>query len=164
MINGLKEKYYKNPTILILGSLPSKISIEKNEYYGNPKNQFWKIISNVFEGETIEFKSYKDKEKFLEKHHIALWDVIKSADRKGSLDINIKKEKYNDLYKLITKFNINRIYVNGKKAESALKKYLKQNNIKDIHYTLLTSSSSANTRYTLNEKISNWKKMLLENK
>ena len=37
--------------ILILGSLPSDKSIIANEYYGNKTNQFWDIISLIFEKE-----------------------------------------------------------------------------------------------------------------
>ena len=42
--------------ILILGSLPSDKSIIANEYYGNKTNQFWDIISLIFEKERIKFK------------------------------------------------------------------------------------------------------------
>lgn len=61
-----------NSRILILGSLPSDKSIIQNEYYGNKNNQFWDIISMVFENEKIKFKDYNEKIKFLNKHCIAL--------------------------------------------------------------------------------------------
>ena len=74
--------------VLILGSLPSDESIRKQEYYGNPKNYFWDILSIVF-GEAIG-QDYESKREFLRRHHIALWDVIAEARREGSLDSNIR--------------------------------------------------------------------------
>ncbi len=162
MVNGLKECFNNDSEILILGSLPSVISIKKQEYYANPTNQFWKILSSVFEEKIVEFESYQDKLKFLKKHKIALWDVIKNADRDGSLDVNIRNEEYNDLYEKIKKYNIRKVYVNGKKAEKSVVRYLRDNKIDNIFYEVLTSSSSANTRYTLDNKILFWKRIILK--
>ena len=106
MKKGLDAIHDKNSKILILGSLPSEKSIQNQEYYNNPTNHFWRILSNIFEGKNIDFESYESKKKFLSKHNIALWDVIKCAEREGSLDKNIKKEKYNKLYKFITENKI----------------------------------------------------------
>ena len=36
-------------TVLILGTMPGEESLKKNEYYGNPRNAFWKIIARLFE-------------------------------------------------------------------------------------------------------------------
>ena len=93
---------------------------------------------------------------FLKKHNIALWDVLKKAQRYGSLDNNIKNEKYNDLKTLLTNSNINDIYVNGRKAERSLKKYTKDNSL-NIEYKYLPSSSNLNTTYNFETK--NWEKV-----
>lgn len=161
MVSCMKPIYDKNSKIIILGSLPSEKSIENQEYYNNPTNHFWKIISFVFEKRIIEFSNYEDKIMFLKKHNIALWDVISTADRIGSLDKNIKNESYNDLYSFIIKNDIKKVFVNGSKAEKSLKKYMKLNNI-NLEYKLLPSSSSANFRYTLKEKINLWTKNILD--
>lgn len=159
MVNGLKPIYDNNSKILILGSLPSEKSIKNQEYYNNPTNHFWKIISNIFENKTINFSSYKEKIIFLEKHNIALWDVISNANRIGSLDKNIKNEEYNDLAAFIRNNKIENVYVNGTKAEKSFKKYLNIKNI-NIKYELLPSSSAANTRYNLEDKINIWKEKI----
>ena len=143
MSNCLKPIYNKNSKIIILGSLPSEKSIKNQEYYNNSTNHFWKIISYVFEKRIIEFTNYEDKISFLKRHNIALWGVISTADRIGSLDKNIKNESYNDLYPFIIENNIEKVFVNGTKAEKSLKKYLKLNNI-NLEYKLLPSSSSLN--------------------
>lgn len=161
MKNGLKPIINKNSKILILGSLPGEISLQNKRYYDNKTNHFWKLLSYVFEDIFIEFNNYDEKIEFLKKHNIALWDVIKCANREGSLDSNIKNEEYNDLYSLIDKYNIINIYVNGRKAESSLKKYLKINNIK-LKYNYLPSSSSLNAKLTLIEKAKVWKSIIKE--
>ena len=44
---GLQPVVGDNPRTLILGSLPGDESILRQEYYGNPKNLFWKVIGNI---------------------------------------------------------------------------------------------------------------------
>ncbi len=51
----------KNSKILILGTFPSIKSFEDNFYYAHPQNQFWKLLSAVFDEitpKTIEEKRY----------------------------------------------------------------------------------------------------------
>ena len=159
MKNGLEPIFEKDSKILILGSLPGDISILNQKYYDNKNNHFWKLISFVYEDKFIEFQIYDEKIKLLKKHKIALWDVIKCANRKGSLDSNIVNEEYNDVKSLLDQSNIKFIYVNGRKAEDSLKKYMK---IKSTHikYKYLPSSSSLNAMYSLDEKAKIWKKII----
>lgn len=159
MDKGLKPIIENNSKILILGSLPSKQSIRNQRYYDNKSNQFWKLISSVFENKCIDFQNYDEKISFLKKHNIALWDVLKKAQRYGSLDNNIKNEKYNDLKTLLTNSNINDIYVNGRKAERSLKKYTKDNSL-NIEYKYLPSSSNLNTTYNFETKNIIWKQTI----
>lgn len=148
--------------ILVLGSLPSDKSITLNEYYGNKTNQFWDIISLVFEKQRINFENYNEKIYFLKKHYIALWDVYCVAERVGSLDTNIKNGKFNNIERLLNTYtNIQKILVNGKKAEAAFKRYMKIQNI-NYKYKYIPSSSSANTKYTILEKVDFWKKAIFE--
>ena len=158
MKNGLEPIVFNDSKVLILGSLPSDKSIENKKYYDNNRNQFWNILSFVFEGESIQFNSYEQKIEFLKKHHIALWDVIKCAKRKGSLDINISDEEFNDILGLIEKYNIKYVFVNGQKAAKSFRKYLWMNKC-NKDYVCLPSSSSANTFYNLNEKKYLWLKL-----
>lgn len=159
MKKGLEPIVNKDSKILILGSLPGEMSLKNQKYYDNKNNHFWKLLSYVFEDKFIEFNDYEEKIKFLKNHKVALWDVIKCANREGSLDTNIKNEEYNDLYTLITKHNITNIYVNGRKAESSIKKYLKLNNL-ELNYNYLPSSSSLNAKLSIIEKSKIWKSII----
>ena len=81
--------------VLILGSFPSVKSRETGFFYGHPQNRFWKVIAAVFE-EDIP-KTIEEKKACLLRNHIAVWDVIRSCDIKGSSDASIKNVTANNL-------------------------------------------------------------------
>ena len=115
---GLQPVIGKNPRILILGSLPGDESLRKQEYYGNPINMFWDVMSGIL-GKPAP-ATYPEKVEYLKRHGIALWDVLCSAEREGSLDSNIKDEEFNDITKLIADNpSIEVIVTNGGKAEKS---------------------------------------------
>ena len=151
--NSFEPIIDNNSKILILGSLPSDKSIEKNEYYGNKTNQFWNIISVCFIDQKINFNNYDEKISFLLKHHIAPWDIYSKASRKGSLDSNIQNGSFNDIIGLLKLCpNINKIVTNGRASQKGLEKYLKTNNF-SFPFEYVPSSSSLNASFSLEEKI-----------
>ena len=73
--------------MLVLGSMPSVLSLRAGEYYANPRNAFWPVI-----GELLGWRSrlaYEDRASRLREARIALWDVLQSGEREGSLDSSI---------------------------------------------------------------------------
>jgi hypoxanthine-DNA glycosylase len=143
--------------ILILGTLPSDKSLEKGEYYGNPNNRFWKIISTITNNKLPN--NYSDKKEFLLENNIGLWDIAKRANRKGSLDNDIINEEPNDLENFILNHkHLKVIGFNGKKSETLYDNYFKRN--KGIKYISLPSSSSANTRIKFDDICKVWKQIL----
>jgi len=129
----------KSPKILILGSMPSVLSLEKRQFYGNEKNRFWNVLFYILENRPAEI-SYERKLEFLHRHNIALWDVINFCIRPGSLDSNIKNEQPNDIDKLLLQNNtIKYVFFNGTKAKEVYKKYFSFRD--DINYILLPSTS-----------------------
>lgn len=143
----------KNSKILILGSIPGVKSLEKQEYYGHPQNKFWKIIFELFNEEFTE--NYKDKINILIKNHIALWDVLDSCERKGSLDSEIKNEEANPILELLEKHeNISAIFCNGGKSFRTLQQILGKNF--RIPIILLPSTSPLHT-ISFAEKLEKWK-------
>lgn len=127
-----------NSTILILGSMPSVQSIEKKQYYANPANRFWKVIFSLFDEEFS--LDYDKKIDFLHEKHLALFDVINSCLRSGSLDANIRDFVLNDILGLIKDYpKISLIVFNGSAAAKLFEK-----NFKDkisIPYIKLPSTS-----------------------
>jgi double-stranded uracil-DNA glycosylase len=72
--------------VLILGSLPGRLSLERGEYYANPQNAFWKIIAA---GVPDLPSDYAGRAQVLVDQRVALWDVLAAATRSGSLDADI---------------------------------------------------------------------------
>lgn len=159
---GLAPLLCPEPRILILGSLPSDESIRQQEYYGNPKNLFWKVLAGVY-GSVVP-QTYTEKKAFLAKHHIALWDVYASAEREGSLDSNIKEPERNDIFGLIREHpTIQNVVLNGGKAASAFKRLRKFN--RSVYYSVeifeftSTSSMSISAGWNLERIVEQWKGM-----
>ena len=147
---------YEDVEILILGSLPGKKSIELKEYYGHPRNRMWKILSTITYSDLPT--DYDSKKTFLQKNKIGLWDVASSAERKGSLDSNIKKETPNDVDSLLQDFlSIKVIGFNGKKSENMYSKFFILN--ESIKYVSLPSSSPANMAISFNDICNRWSEM-----
>ena len=143
----------KSSKILILGSVPGIKSLEMQEYYAHPQNKFWKILFEIFEEDfTI---NYSEKIKFLEKNNVAVWDVIDSCERQGSLDTKILNEVANDISKLLEEFpNIEAIFCNGQKSFKNLNKILPENF--QIPIFALPSTSPAYT-IPFHNKLEQWK-------
>ena len=147
---------YEDAEILILGSLPGKKSIELKEYYGHPRNRMWKILCALTNCDLPN--DYESKKIFLQKNKIGLWDVASSAERKGSLDSNIKKEIPDDVDSLLQDFpSIKVIGFNGKKSESMYSKFFILN--ESIKYVSLPSSSPANMAISFNDICNRWSEM-----
>ena len=151
----------EKPKVLILGSMPSKISLEKQQYYANPRNHFWPILFELFKQKP--FTSYDDKIQFVKDNGIALWDTIGSCYREGSLDKNIIEEQPNDIKKLLTKHpTIKLIACNGTKSFQTFKKNIHLHPEMNIDIIKLPSSSPIPGRYTksFTEKVQAWEQLL----
>tara|TARA_R110000868_G_scaffold111687_3_gene301358 strand:+ start:348 stop:824 length:477 start_codon:yes stop_codon:yes gene_type:complete len=153
MINSFPPIVNKNTTIVILGTIPGIASLDKNEYYGNPRNHFWSIIFTFFQQEDIA-ERFSDKITFLQSKNIGLWDVLQNCERKGSLDINIKNQIVNDFETLFKKYKyIDTLIFNGKESHRYF--YKKYRQIKGMTYYVMPSTSPANTM-TFKKKLELW--------
>ncbi len=143
----------KNPGILILGSIPGKESLRKQEYYGHPRNHFWNIISLLTGKE--HNGNYSLKTNLIIESELALWDVCMKAYRESSLDTDIKEEIPNTIIEFLELHpSVKKVIFNGKKAEELYKKHFQM--ISDITYLAVLSTSPANASYTFEEKLENW--------
>jgi TDG/mug DNA glycosylase family protein len=134
--------------------MPGPESLRKEPYYANPSNQFWKIIYRILDESDEPPSDYEETITFLKENGIALWDVLKSCEREGANDSKIKNGKPNDFKSGQRKsLNLKRIFFNGKKAEQCFKKY---GCPEDVERIGLPSTSSANRRITLDEKVRRW--------
>ncbi|OQK17662.1 hypothetical protein AU255_07300 [Methyloprofundus sedimenti] len=146
--------------ILILGSMPSVVSLQKQQYYAHPRNAFWRIMAALFnEDEPIV---YHQAEQLLEVEGIAVWDVLKSCTRQGSLDSAIDKNslEINDFASLFKQFTrIKYVFFNGGMAESLYKKHVYQAlaiEFRSYSYTKLPSTSPAYAAMPYKDKLAAW--------
>ncbi|MDI1317370.1 DNA-deoxyinosine glycosylase [Flavobacterium sp.] len=141
-------------TILLLGTMPGIKSLELNEYYGHPQNNFWKLLALVFDQEIPE--EYRQKKELLMQNNIAVWDVLQACERQGSLDSAIMKEIPNDFTHFLNEHpNIKLIAFNGQKAAAYFKKHVRLT--QDYELIILPSTSPANAGKSFEEKLNEWK-------
>lgn len=155
IVHPLKPVIDENSKILILGSMPGKESLRKREYYGHPQNRFWYILFALFETPFCE--TYSEKIKLVKKNRIALWDLIHSCERAGSLDKDIKNETPNDIAALLKEYpNIKHIVCNGQKSFAVFNKnFSKTVFIKPLALPS-TSPIPRKTIRNLNDLLAHW--------
>ena len=148
--------------ILILGSMPGRKSLEEQQYYAHPRNSFWSIMNRLFNIDKGII--YEQRKKLLMENYIALWDVLKSCYREGSLDSNIdhatiETNDFNLLFQ--THKNIEHVFFNGVKAEQLFKKAVLINikKVRSLKYHTLPSTSPAHASMTFEQKLEKWKIM-----
>jgi hypoxanthine-DNA glycosylase len=145
--------------------MPSEVSLRKQEYYGHERNVFWPIMTALFNTDTaIKIENYKQRKNMLIENNIAVWDVLKSCYRKGSLDTAIKMNsiQINDFHSFfLTHQSIRTVFFNGAKAETIYKRYvlnIVENFAGSLEYNRLPSTSPAHAAMTLQQKTEVWKK------
>jgi TDG/mug DNA glycosylase family protein len=142
MTDGFSPIERPDALLLILGTGPSRVSLEKGEYYGHPSNAFWPIMQELFK---VKTESYQEKKQLLLDHRIALWDTLKCFDRVGSLDSGYKQVEPNRLEEFIKEHkSLKAVLFTGKKAEEFYRKHIGYYP-KGIDFIALPSPSSANT-------------------
>ncbi len=147
--------------ILILGSLPGKRSLEEAQYYAHRQNAFWRIMAELFgvEGD------YSNRCRQLMVHRIAVWDVLASSVRPGSLDADIRLDsaRANDFAGFLSDHaQINRICFNGRKAEQMFRKLVVPTLVGAMpELVSLPSTSPAYAALSFDAKLEIWASMLV---
>jgi hypoxanthine-DNA glycosylase len=89
LLHGLAPIVGKRPRLLILGNMPSVMSLAAGQYYGNPRNAFWRIAAELIGFDVAA--PYPERVVALQGHGIAVWDVLRSCRRVGSLDSAVER-------------------------------------------------------------------------
>jgi hypoxanthine-DNA glycosylase len=155
-IESLKAISDKLSSVLILGTMPGKESLSQQAYYSHPRNLFWVFLKAITHD--IVPDSSEEREAYLIKHRIAVWDICQSCFREGSLDQNISEELPNDIKQFIAQHpNIKTIAFNGKKAAQLFAKHI--GNVSGIRLLSLPSSSPANAGISMEAKLEQWQRI-----
>lgn len=140
--------------------MPSEASLAAGQYYAYRHNQFWRIA-----GELCGFAAdapYAVRRAGLLRARLALWDVIESCVRPGSLDASIRDDtlRANEFAAFLRKHpGIRRICFNGRKAESAWRRHVRPSLPKPdaFEYRLLPSTSPAHAGMGYRSKLRVWR-------
>jgi hypoxanthine-DNA glycosylase len=158
LLHGLPPIIDDGARVLILGNMPSVMSLGAQEYYANPRNAFWRIMGEIFGFDANG--PYDDRTAALRAHGIAVWDVLRSCRRVGSLDSAVEPDSMvaNDFGQLFEQHpSIRRVFFNGAAAEKNFNRLVRV--APDLSYRRLPSTSPAQTMpYT--EKLAAWREAI----
>ena len=144
LLTGLPPIIGGSPPVLILGNMPSALSLASQEYYGNPRNGFWRITGSLLEFDPDA--GYGERCAALIRAGVAVWDVLASCRRAGSLDSAVERDSMvaNDFGALFGAWpSIERVFFNGAAAESNYRRLVSVD--APVVYHRLRSTSPAQT-------------------
>jgi TDG/mug DNA glycosylase family protein len=143
--------------LLILGSLPGEASLAAQQYYANPRNQFWSLIGSLIGQEELATLPYDQRLAALAARGIGLWDVFTSAARTGSLDSAIRAAASAPLADLAARLPaLQAIAFNGRLAAKAGRIALGTTHLALID---LPSSSPAHAAIRFAAKLDEWSRL-----
>jgi hypoxanthine-DNA glycosylase len=158
LLHGLPPIIDDAASALILGNMPSVMSLGAQEYYANPRNAFWRITGEIFGFEPSA--PYEVRTAALRAHGVAVWDVLRSCRRVGSLDSAVQPDSMvaNDFRQLSERYpRITRVFFNGAAAEKNFNRLVRV--APDFQYRRLPSTSPAQTM-PYAEKLAAWREAI----
>lgn len=147
-------------TVLVLGSLPGRRSLEEQQYYAQPRNSFWRILEGLTGADASA--AYELRLAALRGAGIALWDVCAAAERPGSVDSAIRPETVvpNDLGGLLARYpTIRAVCFNGQTAATLYRRRVQPvlpTAAAALPQVVLPSTSPAHASLTLETKRRQW--------
>ncbi len=149
---GLPPVLSRQTRLLVLGSFPGVASLQAQQYYAHPRNQFWPILAALW-GLDFSGLSYPQRIAETRRRGLGLWDVYASCERVGSLDSKIEAAMPNDLAGLRRRApKLSAVAHNG--AESARSSKLSA--ALGVPVFRLPSTSPANASWTFERKLAAW--------
>ena len=149
--------------LLILGSMPGEASLRAEQYYAHPRNLFWRLLGDAL-GEPLPDLPYPQRIGILMERGIAVWDVLHSCERTGSLDSAIAPAsiRANDFCAFFGGHAaITRVLFNGGLAETAFRRHVRPHlSTLPLHCQRLPSSSPAHAALDYAAKLARWRAAL----
>jgi hypoxanthine-DNA glycosylase len=163
LVRGFPPISGPDATTLVLGSMPSRESLARRQYYAHPRNGFWPIITALLESEP---GTYDKQVARVTSRGIAIWDVLQACIRPGSLDSAIDEQSVvpNDFRRFFAAHpHIRRVFFNGAKAEALYRKHVLpglSGPAAALALQRLPSTSPAHAGMSLAQKMTAWRVLL----
>ena len=161
-ITSFEPISHSSARVLILGSMPGVKSLNARQYYAHRQNSFWKILGELTGLDPAA--PYSERLEQLVASGIALWDVLHSCEREGSLDadIDFNSMRPNDFVTFFHEHpHIKLVCFNGAVAEQCYKTHvLPALSSISITYARLPSTSPAHAALSFQEKVAAWHAVL----
>lgn len=157
--HGFDPVFDERSRVLVLGSFPSALSRENRFYYGNPRNRFWRVVTEAL-GEPLPANDdIAAKRELLLRHGVALWDVIESCDVRGSSDASIRNVVPADVARITRAAPVCAVICNGGTAGRLYRRWLEP--VTGIAAEVLPSTSPANAGWSTERLAERWREALL---
>lgn len=158
VLHGLAPVEPRDARVLILGSMPGAASLQAQQYYAHPQNLFWPFMEELLG--IPRTLPYERRVRELARRHVALWDVIASCRRPGSLDSNIRDATPNNFRAFMQRHRtLKAIGLNGRAAQAMFLKHaapMLGNTLDPVDLIMLPSSSPANASIPRADKLKAW--------
>lgn len=158
-IHGFRPIADRRAEMLILGSMPGVASLDAGRYYAHPRNAFWPIMADLLGFDAVA--PYAVRARALKVARIALWDVLASCARPGSLDAAIDPGslQVNDFKGFFEAHpRIRRVYFNGAAAERYFRRLVSATLLPEgMALARLPSTSPANASWGYERKLAAWR-------
>jgi hypoxanthine-DNA glycosylase len=154
----------RNARVLLLGSMPGRRSLEARQYYAHRQNAFWRILGRLLGFEPPA--PYAARIRALKAARIALWDVLHSCVREGSLDASIEAEIANDFARFFRAHpRLTQVFFNGSKAEASFRRHVlpglgRALRGRVLRFARLPSTSPAHASLPFARKLAAWRAIL----
>jgi double-stranded uracil-DNA glycosylase len=146
--------------VLVLGTMPGRVSLAARQYYAHPRNAFWRIAGEVLGLDPA--LPYDARTAALGAAGIAVWDVLQLCTRESSLDSDIDPRSLvpNDFGAFFAEHrHVRRICFNGAKAMALYAKHVQPGIdgwTAEVEHVRLPSTSPANAGMPYVEKLRAW--------
>lgn len=152
-LQGLPPVLGRATRLLVLGSFPGVASLQAQQYYAHPRNQFWPLLGALW-GLDLRALPYAQRLAEVRRRGLGLWDIYASCHRDGSLDQAITDAEINDLASLRRRApQLQAVAHNGGESARAMKL------VAALGYTVLKlpSTSPANASWSFERKHAAWR-------
>lgn len=152
-LTGFAPVIAPNTRLMVLGSFPGVASLQQQQYYGHPRNQFWPILSALWSVD-LRGMAYVERLDVVRTRGLGIWDVYAHCRREGSLDSDITAAERNDFSALRAQApGLVAVASNG--AESARVTQALRMQGFEVHR--LPSTSPANASWSFERKQDAWR-------